>query len=81
MGTAAYLLLVDILSVERTLLLTLVARERGPILALGVGAALALVADEGGDDIAVLAGRGLAVLLHHGLTFLADGDCAAFTAR
>lgn len=48
-----------VLSVEGALLLALFARLRRPVPLLRVGAALALVADEGGDDVAILTRLGL----------------------
>lgn len=53
---AAHLLLVLILAVKGALLLALLAGDGRPVLLLRVGAPLALVPDEGRDDVAVLAG-------------------------
>ena len=76
-----YLLLVFVFPVEGTLLLALLTGNRGTVLLLRVGAALALVADEGCYDVAVLAGRRLAVLLDIVLALLANGARVPFTVN
>ena len=61
------------LFVEGALLLALLAGLGRPVAAVAVVAAVALAADKGGDDGAVLARRRLPIPLHVLLALLADG--------
>ncbi|CAN7983115.1 unnamed protein product, partial [Ixodes pacificus] len=66
-----------IFAVKGAALLALFAVHGGSIAFLGVGAALALAANEGSNNVAILAGSGLFDVL---LTFFADCVCTAFAA-
>lgn len=75
---AVHLSAAVILAVEGAALLALLAVHGRPVPLLRVGAALALVANEGRNDVAVLARRRLSICLDILLTLLADGGCATF---
>lgn len=66
-----------IFAVKSAALLALLTVHRWPISLLRIGTALTLVANEGSDDVAVLASGGLSVCLDILLALLADGGCTA----
>lgn len=75
---AVHLTTAIIFAVKGAALLALFAVHGGSIAFLGVGAALALAANEGSNNVAILAGSGLSISFDVLLTFFADCVCTAF---
>ena len=75
----SYFLFIFIFAIKSTFLLALLTGDRWTVLLLRVGAALALVAYEGCNDVAVFACRRLSICFHVELAFLADCAGAALT--